>query len=155
MNREKALSVLWGLELIIGLGPAVMTLFAGFVSYFALLTRLPQLLHQANPMMLKSFFYITVMIIGGILGFISIIMAANPEQLRLRKRRRAITIAFGCAGIAASITFFLVDAQGFSSHNPLVYWVAFGPLLVGIHCAWRVFHDQSSGGYRSKTLDSA
>jgi hypothetical protein len=77
--------------------------------------------------------------IGGILGMLAILMAYRPEKLRQSPRRKRLAIVFGCAGICAEVLYFVSGGSRDVSSHFLARWVMLGPVVVGIHCAYRVY----------------
>ena len=136
-NKNKNLwSVLWKIEFAVALLPAAFFTFASGVSYFALLA--VELVSKGHAMALKTFFDITVMVVGGVSGLVSIGMAFEPDRLRRNVRLRMIAVAFGCAGILAEI-LYLQSIGSKEASNPVMLWIFLGPVVVGGHCAYRVF----------------
>jgi hypothetical protein len=139
MNRQRILSVLWALEFIVGLIPAVVMLGMGFVSYAVVLQVVPRLLHSGESAALRTFLLATGTIVGGILGIIGILMAYRPERLRQNAGRKRIAIMFACAGLGAELLYLSNGGLGDVSSHFLAGWVMLGPMIVGGHCAYRVF----------------
>ena len=135
-KRENLWSVLWIVEVAVGLLPAGIILLTGVASYLPLLMIASGLVGDRDPVFLKTFFHITVMVVGGMLGLLSIGMAFDPNRLRRSACLRMMAVAFGCAGILAEILF---AQSGGGTPNLFRLWVLLGPVLVGAHCAYRVF----------------
>jgi hypothetical protein len=148
MNRQRVLSVLWAVEFIVGLVPAVVMLGMGLVSYVILLQVVPRLLHSGESAALRTFLLATGTAVGGILGIVAILMAYRPERLRQNAGRKRIAIIFACAGLMAELLYFTNGGLGDVSSHLLAGWVMLGPLIVGAHCAYRVF-GHSSGNASS------
>ena len=139
MKEKKNLwSVLWVIEFAVGLAPATAFLYLGGILYAALFTTLPKLLSHPEPAALKDFFRMTVIVVGGGLGLISIVMAFQPHRLRRRAQLKIVALVFGCAGVLAEALY--VQSVGFwVAWNPGMMWILLGPVVVGAHCAYRVF----------------
>jgi hypothetical protein len=139
MNRQRLLAVLWAIEIIVGVLPAIATLGISLVSYLVLLQVVPQLLQRGEMPALRTFLLASGTILGGILGIVAILMAYRPEKLRQSPRRKRLAIVFGCAGVCAELLYFVSGGLHDISSHLLARWVILGPLVVGVHCAYRVF----------------
>jgi peptidoglycan/LPS O-acetylase OafA/YrhL len=139
MNRQRVLSILWAIEILAGVLPAIVVLGMAMISYVVLLEVVPQLLHRGETAALRTYVLATGTIVGGVLGIAAILIAYRPEKLRRRPRRKRLAIAFGCAGLCAEVLYFTNGGLGDVSSHWLARWVMLGPLVVGVHCAYRVF----------------
>ena len=139
MNRQRLLSILWGIEIIVGVLPAIIMLGMGLISYLVLLQVVPQLLPNGETAALRTVFLATGTTVGGILGVASILMAYRPETLRQRPKRKRLAVVFACAGICAETLYLMSGGMHDVSSHLLACWVTLGPLIVGAHCAYRVF----------------
>src|ERR1700687_3673208 len=101
MNRQRLLSILWGIEIIVGVLPAIIMLGMGLISYLVLLQVVPQLLRNGETAAMRTVFLATGTTVGGILGVAWILMAYRPETLRQRPKRKRLAVVFACAGICA------------------------------------------------------
>lgn len=127
-----------------GVLPAIVVLAMGMISYLVLLQVVPQLLHSGETAALRTFLLATGTMVGGILGIAAILMAYRPEKLRQRPQQKRLTIVFACAGLCAEVLYFTSGGLGDVSSHWLARWVMLGPLVVGAHCAYRLF-GRSSG----------
>lgn len=139
MNRQRLLSILWAIEMIVGVLPAIVVLGMGMISYLVLLQVVPQLLHSGETAALRTFLLATGTMVGGILGIVAILMAYRPDKLRQRPQRKRLAIVFAGAGLCAEVLYFTSGGLGDVSSHWLARWVMLGPLVVGAHCAYRVF----------------
>lgn len=139
MNRERVLSILWGIEIIVGVLPAIIVLGMGLISYLVLLQVVPQLLRSGETAAMGTVFLTTGTMVGGLLGVVSILMAYRPATLRQRPKRKRLAVVFACAGVCAEVLYFVSGGLHDVSSHLLARWVMLGPLVVGVHCAYRVF----------------
>jgi hypothetical protein len=138
------LSTLWVLEVIIGVLPATIVLAASLFSYVLLLATVPELLAHPDPgakAALHTVLLTAGMIVGGTLGLVAIAMAFNPDELRSRPRMRRVASLFGCAGVVALVGLVVDEGRRINVYELLVL---LGPLIVGLHCLYRVFRTNST-----------
>ena len=139
MNRHRLLSVLWGIEIAAGVIPAVVLLTMSLVPYLVTLPAMPSMLVSGNWAIVRSAIVLNGTMVGGILGITAILMAYRPDKLRQRPQRKRLAIVFACAGLCAEMLYFTSGGLGDVSSHWLARWVMLGPLVVGAHCAYRVF----------------
>lgn len=85
MNRQRLLSILRAIEIIVGVLPAIVVLGMGMISYLVLLQVVPQLLHSRETAALRTFLLATGTMVGGVMGIVAILMVTcSPisEQVR-------------------------------------------------------------------------
>lgn len=142
MDRQRLFEALWITELIIGLLPAFVTLSAGLLSYvFLLPILLPHLLTKSldRAIALRTFLSLSGMVIGGISGLTGIGLALWPERLRRNPILKHAAILLGSAGILAEGLYAAKEGLRAITSNAFSLWVVLGPLIVGIHCLYRVY----------------
>jgi hypothetical protein len=148
VNRERLYSLLWTAEIVAGVLPAAGVLVVSLVPYVITLPAMPS-------MILNGFWRSAVVLngtmLGGISGIIAILMASRPDRLHDRPKLKRVAIVLGCAGICAEI-LYLIDGglRDVASHF-WAAWVALGPIVVGIHCAVRVFVSPVGPGKKPST----
>lgn len=138
-KKETFWSVLWVLEIMVALFPAGLLMVTAGVSYVFLLTVVPKLVQDPNPAAVTLFLRITFMFVGGILGLASLVMAFDPDLLRSNLRLRGAAVVFAFAGICAEGVYVLSEGLPATASSLFATWAMLGPLLLGIHCAYRVF----------------
>jgi hypothetical protein len=145
VSRERLYSLLWTAEIVAGVLPATGVLVVSLVPYVITLPAMPSMILNGSW---RSAVVLNGTMLGGISGIIAILMASRPHKLHDRPKLKRIAIVLGCAGICAEI-LYLIDGglRDVASHF-WAAWVALGPIVVGIHCAARVF--VSSVGPRKK-----
>ncbi len=116
-----------------------MLLVVGLIPYLVTLPTLPSMLLSGDAAVVGSAIVLNGTMIGGILGMLAILMAYRPEKLRQSPRRKRLAIVFGCAGICAEVLYFVSGGSRDVSSHFLARWVMLGPVVVGIHCAYRVY----------------
>jgi len=144
VTRQRLFSVLWIIELIVGLFPIAMVLLASIPSYILLLTILPKLLLNWDAAALRSFLTIIAMILCGTLGLTGITIA-SAERLRRDPRLKRLAVLFGCAGVAAETIYVLNEGFRATASNPFTLWALLGPLIIGLHCLYRSFQVENAG----------
>ena len=77
------------------------------------------------------------MVVGGILGLVSIGLLSDVAGIRKSRTRRVVAVVFGCAGLAAEIMFVLLDRIPGRGPDLLTVWILAGPIVVGTHFAYR------------------
>jgi len=77
--------------------------------------------------------------IGGILGIAAVLMAYRPERLRQSAKLRHRAMIFSSAGVCAAALYLTSEGLTNVLSSVLKCWIIAGPLLVGTHCACRVF----------------
>jgi hypothetical protein len=131
---------LFNMELAIELFPSVILLVFGVHLYAASL--LVALLDRSVGDS-SIIGWLTVTVVGGVLGIRAILFARRPERLRARPRLMRAGL-YASAGLCAEATFIfgLVSAGGvplgFDLSTILLVWVLMGPVLVGLHSGCRV-----------------
>jgi uncharacterized membrane protein YjjB (DUF3815 family) len=65
VNRQRLLSILWGIEIIVGVLPAIIMLGMGLISYLVLLQVVPQLLRNGETAAMRTVFLATGTMVGG------------------------------------------------------------------------------------------
>jgi sulfite exporter TauE/SafE len=143
MYRDLLSDAWWMTELIVGLLPAFLTLCAGFMSYIIMVPFVvPHLLERTDGfVVLRTFLVLSGMVIGGILGLIGIWLALLWPELPHRSPLKYVAILFTCAGLLAEGLY--VAKEGVS--NIFSLWVVLGPLIVGVHCLYRVYRSKGRG----------
>lgn len=131
-----------------GVVPAVIVLVIGLVPYLVALPAYFSMFLSGDRAVVRSAIVLNGTMIGGVLGIIAILMAYGPEKLRGNPKRKRIAIIFGCAGLCAEVLYFASGGVGDVSSHLLARCVMLGPLIVGAHCAYRVF-GHSSGNTSS------
>ena len=139
MQRQRLSSLLWTIEVVLGLLPSAVLLLISMPSYLLLLTVLPRIV-QDHGAALRSFLSITAMFLGGILGLTAIAMACSPNRLRRSPRLRLLALLFACAGVAAETVCIAEEGFRVTGSNLFMVWVLLGPLIIGLHCLYRIFH---------------
>jgi hypothetical protein len=142
MNHQRLFGALWVTELIVGLLPAFVTLCAGFFSYALVVpVLLPHLLTSSPDgfVALRTFLLLSGVVIGGILGLTGIWLALRPERLHRSPLLKYAAILFSCAGLLAEGLYAATEGTREITSNVFPLWVVLGPLIVGIHCFYRVF----------------
>lgn len=127
-------------EIALGLCPAIFLLLAG-TPYLFVLVLLP-FTHPPDPgrsAAISLFARISAMVVGGILGLVSIGLLSNVAGIRNSRTRRVLAVVFGCAGLAAEIMFVLQDRIPGRGPNLATVWILTGPIVVGTHFAHRAF----------------
>jgi hypothetical protein len=144
-HRATIIQVAWILEIAVGILPAALLTLCGFLICVIGVASIVfgDQLAKDSPCLLVYL----LPALGGILGITAILMATNPVRLRdsARLRRRACWFALGglCAEVVlVPVTISIATATPWDSSAIFLWWVAVGPLVVGIHAAYRVFrHD--------------
>jgi hypothetical protein len=145
VNRQELHSALWIGELVVGLFPGAIMLFGGLIPFLFLLPIFPQvIIDRPDAATVRTFVAISIRVIGGILGFTAIFMSFNPVSLRSNPKRKWIAVLFGCFGILAEVVYVTQEGLNATISNPYVLWALLGPLLVGMHCFYRVFRVQET-----------
>jgi hypothetical protein len=139
MSRQRLLSILWATELIVGLSPAAFLIVIGLVPYLVATPAVFPLLLKGDASIVKTAIVLNGTMIGGILGIAAVLMAYRPERLRQSAKLRHRAMIFSCTGVCAAALY--VTSEGLTNvlSSVLKCWIIAGPLLVGTHCACRVF----------------
>lgn len=137
-NCQRLRSILWTVEIIIGVLPAFVMITAGLIPYLMVLPFFPSMFLSGNAQIVRSAIVLNGTMIGGILGIAAIFMAYHPERLRQSAKLKRLTITFGCAGICAGALYVMSEGLTDVMSNGLKCWIVAGPVLVGSHCAYRV-----------------
>jgi hypothetical protein len=120
----------------------------GLIPYLMAMSAVLSALHELNAAVLTTAIVLNGTMIGGILGIAAILMAYRPPRLRENAKLKRRAIIFSCAGLGAAALY--VTSEGLTNvmSNVFKSWIIVGPLLVGVHCAYRVFlssHNAPSG----------
>src|ERR1700730_8856921 len=144
MNRQSTGSILWAIEVIAGLLPAVILLIVSLVPYVVMLPAVPSMLLSRDAAVVWSAIVLNGTVVGGVLGIVAILMAYRPERLRQSPKRKRLAVAFGCAGICAEALYFMSGGLSDVGSHLFARWVMLGPLIVGAHCVFRMLTHPSS-----------
>jgi hypothetical protein len=149
MRRQRLLSILWATELIVGLSPAALLIVIGLVPYLVAIPVVFSMLLKGDASIVQTAIVLNGTMIGGILGIAAVLMAYRPERLRQSAKLRHRAIIFSCTGVCAAALY--VTSEGLTNvlSSVLKCWIIAGPLLVGTHCACRVFAKPDSSASSS------
>jgi len=139
MNRQRLLTIFWALEFFVGLLPAVVLLLVSLLPYLVSLPAVLSLLLDGNPAVVWSAIVLNGTMIGGIFGIAALLMAYRPETLRHSRKLKRRAIVFACAGICSEVLYLTSGGLTNVTTNVFALWIVAGPLLLGTHCAYRVF----------------
>jgi hypothetical protein len=139
MNRQRLLSILWAIEFIVGLLPAAILIVVGLIPYLVSTPAVLSLLLKGDGTIVRTAIVLNGTMIGGILGMAAILMAYRPGRLRQSAKLRRRAIIFACAGVCAAALYLTSEGLTNVMSNVFACWIIAGPLLVGFHCAYRVF----------------
>jgi hypothetical protein len=139
MNGERVMSILWPIEFIAGLLPAAILIAVGLVPYVVATPAVISLLLKGDTAILKTAIVLNGTMIGGILGMAAILMAYRPERLRQNAKLKRRAIIFSFVGLCAATLYLISEGLTNVMSNVFRCWIVLGPLLLGAHCAYRVF----------------
>lgn len=139
MNRQRLLSILWATEFIAGLLPAAILIIVGLIPYLVAIPAVLSALQEGDAAILRTAFLLNGTMIGGILGIAGILMAYRPDRLRENAKLRRRAMIFSCAGLGAAALYITSEGLTNVMSNVFKSWIIAGPLLLGAHCAYRVF----------------
>ena len=121
---------------------------AAAVPYGVLLTTIPSWFRgPADPGLsagIGGVLKISVMVVGGILGLLSIALAADADRIRNGRALRMVATGFACMGLCAEVVY--IRGEGIHSvlSNLFIGWALVGPLIVGAHFAYAAFRGSRS-----------
>jgi hypothetical protein len=139
MNRQRVMSILWPIEFIAGLLPAAILIVVGLVPYLVATPAVLFLLLKGDTAILRTAIVLNGTMIGGILGMAAILMAYRPERLRENAKLKRRAIIFSFVGLCAATLYLMSEGLANVVSNVFKCWIIAGPLLLGAHCAYRVF----------------
>jgi|SRR5580700_11547878 hypothetical protein len=139
MNRQRLLSILWAIEFIAGLLPAVILIVVGFFPYLVAAPAVLSGLLKGDAMIWRTAIVLNGTMIGGILGIAATLMAYRPERLRQNAKLKRRAVFFSFLGLCAAALYLTSEGLTSVMSNVLKCWIIAGPLLLGSHCAYRVF----------------
>jgi hypothetical protein len=120
----------------------------GLVPYVVAMSAVVFALHEVNTAVLTTVIVLNGTMIGGILGIAAILMAYRPHRLRENAKLKRRAMMFSCAGLGAAALYIASEGLTNVMSNLLKSWIIAGPLLLGVHCAYRVFlsHHKTASG---------
>jgi hypothetical protein len=144
MSQTRFHQTLWVIEAVLGALPAtIYALFWLGWSVWITVVRRSDVLRDPR-LLLDLFFPYIAVAIATILGLLSLwtgVLLA-PSELGQRPRLRLILILLFCAGMLVDVPFLVLfgvsTLRNFAVEQTLMIWVLLGPLVVGIHCFYRV-----------------
>ena len=139
MNRLRLLSILWAIEFIVGLLPAAILIIVGIVPYLVSTPAVLSLLLKADPAIVRTAIVLNGTTIGGILGIAALLLSYRPDRLRRSAKLKRRAIIFASGGFCAAALYITSEGLTNVMSNAFKCWIIAGPLLVGAHCAYRVF----------------
>jgi hypothetical protein len=139
VTRQRLFSILWTIEFIAGLLPAVVLIIVGFIPYLVATLAILSALEKADAAVLRTAIVLNGTMIGGILGIVAILMAYRPEKLRENPKLKRRAMIFSCAGLGAASLYVMSEGLSNVTSNGFQSWIIAGPVLLGAHCAYRVF----------------
>jgi hypothetical protein len=83
--------------------------------------------------------YRSGMVVGGMMGLAGVGLTLWPERLHRSPLLKRVAILLGCAGVLAEGLYAAKEGPVAIVTNAFSLWVVLGPLIVGIHCLYRVF----------------
>src|SRR5581483_6512981 len=144
MKRPDWAFALRVLEIALGLCPAIIFVIAASIPYvFAVLALLLSFFYgPSDPdtsAAITSLLQISAMVFGGILGLVSIGLLSDVARFHNSRTRRVVAVVFGCAGLTAEMMFVAQGGMHTGKLDWLTVWILGGPVVVGIHFAYRAF----------------
>jgi hypothetical protein len=144
MNRTRLHQVLWVIEAVVGALPGTVFALASVVWFFSLGVSYRSDVMRYPVSVLRVFFPFIAIAIATTMGFLGLWTGVllGPAGLCRRPRLKRIAILFGCAGILVDVpvlvAYGVMTIRNFDPEQLFMDWMLLGPLIVGIHCFYRL-----------------